>query len=105
MNGVAPAPNNGYYLVKGKGLPRIDVIAGARRVDWPRMVAQLKAATDSSRPTAVYTSHSARVADCIRLVFIARSRLRFLTGARPESEHAHPARGVLDVALLTVETG
>ncbi|MET0657732.1 MAG: hypothetical protein ABW110_06190 [Steroidobacteraceae bacterium] len=51
MNGVAPAPNNGYYLVKGKGLPRIDVIAGARRVDWPRMVAQLKAATESSGPT------------------------------------------------------
>lgn len=51
MNGVAPAPNNGYYLVKGKGLPRIDVIAGARRVDWPRMVAQLKAATQSGGPT------------------------------------------------------
>ena len=51
MNGVAPAPNNGYYLVKGKGLPRIDVIAGARRVDWPRMLAQLKAATESSGPT------------------------------------------------------
>ena len=51
MEGIAPAPNGGYYLVKGKGLPRIDVIAGARRVDWPRMVAQLKAATESSGPT------------------------------------------------------
>jgi hypothetical protein len=50
MNGVAPAPNNGYYLVKGRGIPRIEVIAGARRVDWPRMVAQLKAATESKGP-------------------------------------------------------
>jgi hypothetical protein len=51
MNGVAPAPSNGYYLVKGKGIPRIDVIASARWVDWPRLVAQLKAATQSSGPT------------------------------------------------------
>jgi hypothetical protein len=51
MNGVAPASNDSYYLVKGKGLPRIDVIASARRVDWPRMVAQLKAVTESSGPT------------------------------------------------------
>ena len=26
MDGVAPAPNGGYYLVKGRGCPRIDVI-------------------------------------------------------------------------------
>lgn len=49
MNGVAPA-GSGYYLVKGKGLPRIDVIGNAGRVDWPRMLAQLKAATRSSGP-------------------------------------------------------
>ena len=29
MDGVAPAPNGGYYLVKGRGLPRIDVIGSA----------------------------------------------------------------------------
>ncbi len=51
MNGVAPAQDDAYYLVKGKGLPRIDVIASARRVDWPRLVAQLKAATQSSGPS------------------------------------------------------
>jgi hypothetical protein len=50
MNGVAPAPNGGYYLVKGKGLPRIDVIGGARRVDWPRLVQQLIAVTESEGP-------------------------------------------------------
>lgn len=51
MDGVAPAPNGGYYLVKGKGLPRIDVIGSSRRVDWPRLVQQLIAATKSGGPT------------------------------------------------------
>ena len=51
MTGVAPAPNGGYYLVKGKGLPRIDVIGSSRRVDWPRLVQQLIAATKSGGPT------------------------------------------------------
>jgi hypothetical protein len=50
MNGVAPAPNGGYYLVKGSGLPRIDVIGGARRVDWPRLVQQLIAISESEGP-------------------------------------------------------
>jgi hypothetical protein len=50
MNGVAPAPNGGYYLVKGSGVPRIDVIGGARRVDWPRLVQQLIAVTESEGP-------------------------------------------------------
>lgn len=50
MDGVAPAPHGGYYLVKGKGLPRIDVIGSARRVDWPRLVQQLAIATRSQGP-------------------------------------------------------
>jgi hypothetical protein len=50
MDGVAPAPNGGYYLVKGSGLPRIDVIGGARRVDWPRLVEQLIAISESEGP-------------------------------------------------------
>lgn len=50
MSGAAPAPNGGYYLVKGKGLPRIDVIGSSRRVDWPRLVQQLIAATKSGGP-------------------------------------------------------
>lgn len=50
LDGVAPAANGGYYLVKGKGLPRIDVIGGARRVDWPRLVSQLIAVTQSQGP-------------------------------------------------------
>jgi hypothetical protein len=50
MSGVAPAPNGNYYLVKGKGLPRIDVIGSSRRVDWPRLVQQLIAVTESGGP-------------------------------------------------------
>ena len=50
LDGIAPAPNGGYYLVKGKGLPRIDVIGGAHRVDWPRLVQQLIAITESNGP-------------------------------------------------------
>jgi hypothetical protein len=50
MNGVAPAPNGGYELVKGSGVARNDVIGGARRVDWPRLVQQLIAVTESGGP-------------------------------------------------------
>jgi hypothetical protein len=50
MDGVAPAANGNYYLVKGKGLPRIDVIGSSRRIDWTRLVQQLIAATESSGP-------------------------------------------------------
>ena len=50
MDGVAPAANGNYYLVKGRGLPRIDVIGSSRRVDWPRLVEQLLAATQSGGP-------------------------------------------------------
>jgi hypothetical protein len=50
MDGIAPAPNGGYYLVQGKGLPRIDVIGSSRRVDWPRLVQQLIAATRGNGP-------------------------------------------------------
>jgi len=31
-----------YYLVKGKGLPRIDVIGYSRRVAWPELIDRLK---------------------------------------------------------------
>jgi len=50
MGGVGPAPNGGYYLVQGRGLPRIDVIGNARYVDWPQLIGQLAAATASGGP-------------------------------------------------------
>ncbi len=44
MDGVAPAPG-GYYIVRGSGLPRVDVIGNQRRVAWTRLVRQLAAMT------------------------------------------------------------
>jgi len=41
MGGVAPA-EQGYYLVEGRGLPRIDVIGFNDRADWIRLVDQLR---------------------------------------------------------------
>ena len=43
MDGVMPA-EDGYYLVKGAGLPRVDLIGRVHRVQWSRLVAQLKQA-------------------------------------------------------------
>jgi hypothetical protein len=40
MGGVEPAPG-GYYIVKGRGLPRIDVIGSQTRVAWTTLVRQL----------------------------------------------------------------
>jgi len=44
MDGVGSA-GGGYTILEGSGLPRIDVIGFARQVDWPTLVARLKAAT------------------------------------------------------------
>jgi len=49
MDGIEAAPG-GYYIVKGSGLPRIDVIGNQRRVAWTRLVRQLGAITQSSGP-------------------------------------------------------
>jgi hypothetical protein len=47
MSGVGPAKNGGYYIVRGRGLPRIDIIGNGDRVAWSRLVQQLIAATES----------------------------------------------------------
>jgi len=46
MSGLEPA-RTGYYLVKGRGLPRIDIIGNAGRVDWPQLVGQIAASMHS----------------------------------------------------------
>ncbi|MGQ0835077.1 MAG: hypothetical protein ACT4O5_09200 [Gammaproteobacteria bacterium] len=33
----------GYYIVKGRGIPRIDIIGSTGRVDWPQLVSQIVA--------------------------------------------------------------
>ncbi|MEP7242168.1 MAG: hypothetical protein ABI885_00630 [Gammaproteobacteria bacterium] len=40
MGGIEPA-GIGYYIVKGKGLPRIDIIGNQGRVAWPQLVGQI----------------------------------------------------------------
>jgi hypothetical protein len=46
MSGIEPA-RDGYYLVKGRGLPRIDIIGNAGRVDWTQLVGQISASMHS----------------------------------------------------------
>ena len=55
MSGAGPAKagpqGRGYYIVKGRGIPRIDVVGFRNTVSWPRLVQQLGAITRSSGPT------------------------------------------------------
>lgn len=42
MSGAGPAPEGtGFYIVKGSGLPRINIIGNNRRVDWPVFISQV----------------------------------------------------------------
>ncbi|MEO0997671.1 MAG: hypothetical protein AAFX58_09140 [Pseudomonadota bacterium] len=54
MSGVEPAhgsTDGGYYIVKGRGLPRIDVVGYRDRVSWQSLVRQLAAISASGTPT------------------------------------------------------
>ncbi len=50
MSGIEPA-GMGYYIVKGSGLPRIDIIGNAGRVRWSQLVEQIST-TEFSGATA-----------------------------------------------------
>lgn len=41
---------DGYYIVKGSGLPRIDVIGYRRQVNWEQLLSQLASITRSDSP-------------------------------------------------------
>lgn len=48
MSGThAPATDGGYTLVQGQGVPRIDIIGHNPQINWPLLMAQLKAALNS----------------------------------------------------------
>jgi len=47
MGGIEPA-GIGYYIVRGKGLPRIDIIGNQGRVAWPQLVGQISAGMHSN---------------------------------------------------------
>jgi len=46
IDGVAEHDSGGFYIVEGRGLPRLDIIGYRRLVDWPRLLSQLEAATE-----------------------------------------------------------
>ncbi|MCB1737142.1 MAG: hypothetical protein KDI42_03360 [Gammaproteobacteria bacterium] len=51
MGGVLPAGDgSSYYIVKGGGLPRIDVVGFAQRVDWPTLLERLQRITSGAGP-------------------------------------------------------
>ena len=50
MDGIEPQQGDAYYIVKGSGIPRIDIIGNAHRVNWNRMLSQLKAIQESGGP-------------------------------------------------------
>ena len=51
MGGLEPSRDGqGYVLVKGRLLPRIDVNGYAREVDWDTLVEQLKSVTQGEGP-------------------------------------------------------
>ena len=48
MDGIEDAADGqGFLLVKGGGLPHLDVVAYNRRVDWERLLTQMRAAIES----------------------------------------------------------
>ena len=49
LDGIAPAVDgqNGYYLVKGRGVPHLDIIGHTRTIDWQELLNRLKSATES----------------------------------------------------------
>jgi hypothetical protein len=49
MGGLDSA-NGGYTIVRGSGLPHLTVVGHQRRVDWPVLVARLKAAIGGTAP-------------------------------------------------------
>lgn len=52
MGGIEAAPN-GYVMVKGAGVPAINVIGYNRRVDWEELLARLKRVTESNMKPVV----------------------------------------------------
>lgn len=48
MDGVAPAPDgDGYYIIQGAGLPRVEVIGHTRQVAWRDLILRLQAAVEA----------------------------------------------------------
>lgn len=53
MDGAGTIGPDSFYIVRGRGLPRIDIIGNGRRVDWPRLVNQVATALDNATDVVV----------------------------------------------------
>lgn len=51
IEGVEKHPDGGFYLVKGSGLPHLDIIGHQRRSSYRELSARIKAALNSDEPT------------------------------------------------------
>lgn len=45
MRGLRQTDSGGYLILEGRAVPRLDIVGYQRRVDWPRLIEQLRAAT------------------------------------------------------------
>lgn len=52
MSGLEPAAS-GFYLLQGAGIPRLQIIGHQGRVDWPRLVAQVRSAMNTQGDVVV----------------------------------------------------
>ncbi len=50
MSGLDGADADGYTIVEGSGIPRLQVVGHQTQVDWPTLVRRLKAATEGTTP-------------------------------------------------------
>ncbi len=46
MQGVNEFEGRGFYIVKGRGIPRIDIIGYTKKVSWPTLVKRIQRITD-----------------------------------------------------------
>jgi len=53
MGGAGPGPNGSYYIVEGSGIPRINILGFANEVDFPQLLAKLKAAASSGEDIVI----------------------------------------------------
>ena len=47
MHGLRETEQGGYMILEGRALPHLDIVGYKRRVDWPRLLVQIAAATSS----------------------------------------------------------
>ncbi|MCE5360746.1 MAG: hypothetical protein JJ714_07165 [Acidithiobacillus sp.] len=52
LSGVANAPHGGFYLLKGQGVPQVNIIGYNRRSNWQELLSRLRAVMEGKTPVA-----------------------------------------------------